>query len=249
VESLKKVFSVIDLLNRNKEMKLQEIANALEMYKSTVHRIVSILVANGYLDKDGETKKYKLGLKFVDVASHVIENLDIRAVACECIEELNSITKETVHLAMLLDNQAIYVDKKESTHAIRMYSQIGKIAPLYCTGVGKAILAFQPPDILNKLVDSISFHQYTPNTVKSRKQLLIELDSIRKDGYALDREEHEKNMICLAAPVRDYTKKVIASISITAVSPRMSIEELLSYKEIILEKGFEISRRLGYSEK
>ena len=145
MKSLEKVFRIIELLEKNQEMKLQDIANELSMYKSTVHRIVSELCEYNYLERHEETKKYKLGLKFVDISSHVIDNMDIRELAKKSIEELNVITKETIHLAMFIDNQAVYIDKKESTHAIRMYSKIGKVAPLYCTGVGKAIVAFQTP--------------------------------------------------------------------------------------------------------
>lgn len=246
MKSLEKVFAIIELLKKNKEMKLQEIANELDMYKSTVHRIVSELCAYKYLERNNETKEYRLGLKFLDISSHVIENMDIRESAKKSVEELNNITKETVHLAMLLDNQAIYVDKKESSHLIRMYSQIGKVAPLYCTGVGKAILAFQPTEILKELVDSIIFHKYTENTITSKNQLMKEIDEIRRKGYALDKEEHEKNIVCIAAPIRDYTKKVVASISITAILYRMTMEDLLNYKDVILEKSYEISSRIGY---
>jgi len=112
----------------------------------SIHRLISELCAYNYVERDNITKKYRLGLKFLDIASYVISNLDIREAAREGIEEINNITKETVHLAILLDDKAIYIDKKESHHSIRMYSQIGKSAPLYCTGVGKAILAYQPTE-------------------------------------------------------------------------------------------------------
>ena len=229
-------------------MKLQEVANDLNIHKSTVHRIISSLCAYGYVQRSDETKKYRLGLKFLDISSTIIGNLDIREVAKKSIEELNNITKETVHLAMLLGNQVIYIDKKESLYSIRMYSEIGKNAPLHCTGVGKVILAFQPPKIQEKLLDSITFHKYTENTIVSMKQLMREVEEIREKGYALDKEEHEKNIGCMAVPIRDYTKKVIASISVTAILYRMNIEDLIKYKNMVLEKGYEISRKLGYRE-
>ena len=248
MKSLDKVFSIIELLKKNKEMRLQEIADELDIYKSTVHRLISELCVYNYVERDNITKKYRLGLKFLDIASYVISNLDIREAAREGIEEINNITKETVHLAILLDGKAIYIDKKESHHSIRMYSQIGKGAPLYCTGVGKAILAYQPPEILNNLLKTITFHKYTKSTIMSRKQLLTEIDEIKINGYALDNEEHEENIGCIAVPIRDYTKKVIASISITAILYRMKLLDLLKYKDIILEKSYEISKKLGYKE-
>ena len=248
MKSLDKVFTIIELLKKNKEMRLQEIADELDIYKSTIHRLISELCVYNYVERDNITKKYRLGLKFLDIASYVISNLDIREAAREGIEEINNITKETVHLAILLDDKAIYIDKKESHHSIRMYSQIGKPAPLYCTGVGKAILAYQPPEILNNLLKTITFHKYTKSTIMSRKQLLTEIDEIKINGYALDNEEHEENIGCIAVPIRDYTKKVIASISITAILYRMKLLDLLKYKDIILEKSYEISKKLGYKE-
>jgi len=248
MKSLDKVFTIIELLKKNKEMRLQEIANELNMYKSTIHRLISELCMHNYVGRDDITKKYRLGLKFLDISSYVIENLDIRKAARKSMEEINNITKETVHLAILLDNKAIYIDKKESHHSIRMYSQVGKDVPLYCTGIGKAILAYQPPEILSNLLESITFHKYTKSTIVSRKQLLTEIDEIKKNGYALDNEEHEENIGCIAVPIRDYTKKVIASISVTAILYRMKLEDLLEYKNIILEKSYEISKKLGYKE-
>ncbi len=246
MNSLHKIFSIIELLKKHGEMKLQEIADQLSLYKSTVHRLVTELRAFNYLERNNETKKYRLGIKFLDISSVVIENLDIREKAKKYIEELNTITKETVHLALLLDGYAIYIEKRESPHSIRMYSQIGKVAPLHCTGVGKAILAFQSPEIMDRLLDSITYHKYTKNTRIDKQQLIKEIEKIRKMGYAVDNEEHENNIICIAAPIRDYTKKVNASISITTISYRMSMEDLLKYKDLLLEKSFEISRGLGY---
>lgn len=246
MKSLDKIFTIIEILKKNKEMRLQEIASELDMYKSTIHRLISELCIHNYVERDDITKKYRLGLKFIDISSYVIENLDIRKAARKSMEEINNITKETVHIAMLLGNKAIYIDKKESHHSIRMYSQIGKVVPLYCTGIGKAILAFQPPEILSNLLESITFHKCTKNTIVSRKQLLTEIDDIKKNGYALDNEEHEENIGCIAAPIRDYTKKVIAAISVTAILYRMKLEDLLEYKDIVLEKSYEISKKLGY---
>jgi DNA-binding IclR family transcriptional regulator len=149
---------------------------------------------------------------------------------------------------MLVDKQVIYVDKVESSHAIRMYSRIGKVAPLFCTGVGKAVLAFQSPEMIKEMLDGLAFRKYTQSTIVSREKLLRELASIRKNGYALDREEHEADVACLAVPLRDYTRKVIASVSITAILFQISMEKLLEYRGLLLEKGRQISENLGYRD-
>ena len=248
MKSLGKIFTIIELLKKNKEMRLQEITNETGICKSTVYRLISQLCKYNYLEKKHETKKYKLGLKFLEISSYIIENLDIREIARDSIKELNDITKETIHLAMLSGDKVVYIYKKESAHIIRMYSQIGKVAPLYCTGVGKAILAFQSQDVLNRLLDSVEFYKYTRNTITDKKRLLNEIDIIKKSGYSTDNEEHEKGIACIAAPIWDHENKIVASVSITCLKYRMKFEELLKYKNIILEKSYEISKKLGYKE-
>lgn len=248
MNSLNKVFAIIELLKKNGELRLQDIADNLGLHKSTAHRLVSELCALNYLDKRSETKRYRLGLKFLDISSTIIGNLDIREQARQSIEELNALAQETIHLAMLLGNQVIYIDKKESPHSIRMYSQIGRGAPLYCTALGKVILAFQAPEIQKKLLDSITFSKCTDNTITSREELMRELDAIRKKDYATDNEEHEKNIGCIAAPIRDYTKRVVAAISITAILYRLGMKDLMKYKDILIEKCHEVSKKLGYKE-
>lgn len=246
MKSLTKIVNIIELLEKNGEMRLQDISEELGMNKSTAHRFVSSLVNFNFIERNDDTKKYKLGLRFLNIASTVVEKLDIKEISKESAEELNEITKETIHIAMLLGNEVIYIDKKECPYPIRMYSSVGKSVPLYCTGIGKAILAFQPPKILDKLLDSIKFQKHTKNTILTKNRLAKELEETRERGYSIDDEEHEENTICIGAPIRDYSGKVIASISISAITYRMQLKELLSYKDLLLEKSEVISKRLGY---
>ncbi len=247
MKSLQRVFRIVDLLRDRREIRLQEIADSLRLQKSTAYRLTTELCAEGYLHKSPETKTYTLGMKFVDISSTIIDNMDIRALAKPGIRNLNGVTQETVHLAVLVDRQVIYVDKEESPRAVRMYSQIGKVAPLYCTGVGKAVLAFQPPEMVEDLLARVRFSRYTPNTIVDRQALARELAVIRKRGFALDNEEHEPNVGCIAAPLWDHSQRVIASISITAVLHRyVRIERLLEYKELLVDTCDEISRKLGF---
>ena len=127
------------------------------------------LCAGGYLHKNPDTKTYTLGTKFLEISSRILDTMDIRDVARPTIERINRLTQETIHLGMLVDREVIYVDKVESPGAVRMYSQIGKVAPLYCTGVGKAILAFQPAKVAAELLAGVRFTRYTENTIVDRK--------------------------------------------------------------------------------
>ncbi|HVO39025.1 MAG TPA: IclR family transcriptional regulator [Spirochaetia bacterium] len=247
MRSLQRVFRIVDLLRDRREIRLQEIADSLRLQKSTAYRLTAELCAEGYLQKSPETKTYALGMKFLDISSHIIDTMDIRALAKPGIRRLNEVTQDTVHLAMLVDRQVIYVDKEESPRAVRMYSQIGKVAPLYCTGVGKAILAFQPSETMDELLARVRFQRYTPNTIVDRHALARELAVTRRRGFALDNEEHEPNVGCIAAPLWDHSQKVIASISITVVLHRhVRIEQLLEYRELLVDTCDGISRKLGF---
>lgn len=246
MELLDRVFKIIDLLKNNEGMRLQDISDSMDLHKSTTHRLISELISYGYVIKNNETKKYSLSLKFLEIASHLIEGNELIANAKDSIERLNTITKENIHLAELVGDSVIYIDKKESPHSIRMYSQVGKSVPLYCTGVGKAILAYQPPDIRGRLISRINFFKYTNNTIVDVESFLKELDKIVKNGFALDNQEHENNIACIAAPIRDYNDNVIASISITAILFRMNFDKLLDFKDLLLEESNNISKKMKY---
>ena len=247
MKSLDKVFNIIELLKNEKSLRLQDIADSLNLNKSTTHRILYKLVKNNYLKKDNENKKYSLGFKFLEISGFLIEDSNLIRDSRESVVKLNKLTRETIHLAMIVSDQIVYMDKKESTQGIRMYSQIGRSVPLYCTGVGKAILAFQNHELRDKLIDTIKFYKYTDNTITNRDALIKELEKIKKNGVALDREEHEKGIGCIAAPIRDHSNNVIASISITALLYRMNIEKLFSFRGVLVEECRNISKKLGFN--
>jgi IclR family transcriptional regulator, KDG regulon repressor len=247
IKSYDKLFSILDYVKTHPHEKLQTIADELGMSKSTLHRIVKELVEYGMLTRDDKTLTYKLGTRLLEYGSAVIENLDIRKDADESISRLNRETKETIHLAILADNRVVYVDKRESLHAIRMYSLIGKEAPIHCTAVGKAIAAFQPQTFISRLLQDHKLEAYTPYTITDKEKLQEELSNIRKTGIAVDREEHESGIICAAAPIRDYKNEVYASISITSITQRMTLEQLLALKEKLVTAADAISRKLGYN--
>jgi IclR family transcriptional regulator, KDG regulon repressor len=249
VKTLEKAFKIIELIEEHNGLKFNDLIELTSFKKSTVHRFLSFLIKSNYVRKDKKTTKYELGIKFLRISTRVLSNLNIRDNAEEHLYELNKATGETIHLAMLIGDEVIYIEKKESTQAIRMISQVGKKARLYCSGVGKAILAFQNKRFIEKKLDETDFEKYTDNTIVNREDLLEELKKIKKLGFSLDREENEKGICCIATPIRDHTGDVIASISVSAVKIRLDIDGLLEYKDMMLEKADLISRSLGYNSK
>ena len=129
-----------------------------------------------------------------------------------------------------------------------MYSRIGNLAPINCTAAGKAILAFQNSELISEIIQGLDFIPLTKNTITDKEKFLKELEKIRKSGFAIDDSEHEENICCIAAPIRDYSRKVKYAVSISAIKTRMSLSKLVTFKDILLEEANIISKELGFIE-
>ncbi len=226
-------------------MRVQEVAVILNVHKSSASRLLSVLQENNFVRLNRE-KKYELGYAVFELAYILKENLDLRVVARPYLEAINATTNETVHLAILDGAEVVYIDKIDSNRLIRMYSRTGRRASSHCTGVGKAILAFLPPKQLNKLLDKMELKKYTSNTIITKEALQTELKEIRKNSLAWDREEHEEDIYCIAAPIFDFNKRVIGSISISITIKYTSVEKLVSYEAELKKSAENISREMGY---
>ncbi|WP_281259212.1 IclR family transcriptional regulator [Alteribacillus bidgolensis] len=247
MQSVERTLQCIELLkNRKQGLGVSELSRQLEVAKSTVHRILSTLMQEGYVKQDPITGVYTLGLKFIDVGQHVLDSLDIRQVASPFLQELVDSTGETAHLVLFEQDHVAYIDKVESPKTIRMYSSIGKVAPLHCTGVGKAILAFLPEEETETLLASMNLTTYTEHTVNSVGKLKEQLKTIKQQGYSIDDEEHEKGIRCAAAPIFDHNGRPVAGISMSGPEMRLSDEKLKDYAELVVKAGKDISSFLGY---
>ncbi|SFJ44437.1 transcriptional regulator, IclR family [Halobacillus dabanensis] len=232
VQSVDRSLSILEILaNEQRGLSITELSYRLSLAKSTVHRLISTLVQRGYIVQNSETDKYSLGMKVVALSNFVLENLDIRNVVRKHIEALGNKTDEVVHLCIQERDHVIYIDKVESNHTIRMYSRIGKQALMHCTGVGKVLMSEMDKKEIDSIIERQGLPSYTESTITDRDTLLENLKQIRKQGFALDELEHEEGMRCVAAPVRDHTGKVIASISIAGPTSRITKERV--EKELI----------------
>jgi DNA-binding IclR family transcriptional regulator len=227
------------------ELGVTTLSSRLKLAKSTVYRLLSTLAARGYVYQNPATGKYRLGLKAFEVGSLAVSQLTVREVAIPLLEKLRDITKETVHLGVRDGEAVIYIDKIETPHAMRMYSRTGRRAPLHCTALGKVLLAFAPAAEAARLLRR-GLRRYTPNTVTDPDVLGKELGKIREDGYALDQEEFEEGLKCVAAPLWDYSGTVVASAGIAGPHIRMTAERLPDLIPLVRDTAGEISARLGY---
>ena len=246
VKTVSKALKILKILGE-RPMKVQEIAEKMGIHKSSASRILGTMCREGFV-KVGKDKKYQLGFAVFELAHLVAESLDIREVARPYLKNLNLLTNETVHLCVLENGEVVYIDKIDSQRLVRMFSRVGKRAQPYCTGVGKAILAFLPEQELDQVLEKIKFNGYTANTITDKEHLKEELFKVRQEGIAWDREEHEKDIYCIAAPILDIKGNPVASISISITSRYTTVEILESYIEPLKEATRSISRELGYVE-
>lgn len=228
-KSFSKLFELVELISASRGgMSGRELSEASGIPVSTVFRMLKFMAGAGYL-KSGNGA-YTLGTGFVRLGNVAREQNPLTGAARPVLEELSAATRETVHLAELKDRRIIYVDKVEGARPVRMGSMIGKTGPLYCTGVGKAILAFLPESEREALLEQMDFQPFTANTITSAEAMAEEIAGIRRSGYAVDDCEHEEGVFCVAAPILDYRGFSIAGISISGaeVYIRRETERLAS---------------------
>jgi DNA-binding IclR family transcriptional regulator len=246
VQSVDRALTILDILQKNPSgYGVTELSHQLDVSKSTVHRLLMSLLKKGLVKQDKDTDKYSLGLRLLELGHAVSENFDIRKVASPYLHQLSEITGETAHLVILDNNEIVYIDKIESYQTIRMFSKIGKRAPMHCTGVGKAILAFLPEDQVNKIIDEKGMQKFTEKTITSREKMLPHLQEIKARGYSIDDEEHEMGIKCAAAPIMNHNGDIIGGVSVAGPIMRISDEKLEMIAQEVLKVSKEITRLLG----
>lgn len=246
VQSVDRALLILDILQENsKGLGVTELSLKLDVSKSTAHRLLMSLQKKGYVKQDEENQKYSLGLKLIELSQTVSDNLDIRKLASNYLYHLAELTGETAHLVIMENDEIVYIDKIESSETIRMFSNIGKRAPMHCTGVGKAILAFLPEDKILQIIEEKGLRKFTYKTIIEKNTMLEHLKEIRNRGYSFDDEEHELGIKCAAAPIFNYKGDVVAGISVAGPIMRVDDEKLEMIASEVLRVSKEISKHLG----
>ncbi|TWT25499.1 IclR family transcriptional regulator [Corynebacterium canis] len=215
---------------------VSELARRAEMSKSTAHRLLATLVANGAVERSGEV--YRLGpLCFELTSDRGTRTSDILSeILTPFLAVLFERTRQTVHLAALQGNEVVYINKLFSARRIASPSRIGGRAPAYCTGVGKAMLAWDP--VRAESAISSGLHRWTPYTITDPEEIREELATIRKDGIAHDRQEIALGLSCIAAPIFGRNNEPIAAMSVSGASSQFKPEEhILALKRICAAAG------------
>ena len=238
--TLGKAMAVLEIVaSADRPLRFTDILNASDQPRGTLHRQLSNLVEEGLLCVRPD-QSYELGLKLLTFASRSWAGSEFRTIAEPHLKRLQNETGETVHLAVLRGIQVIYLDKVEGTQALRLHSQIGNASPAYCTGVGKAALSVLEPAALAERISAMTFERHTAHTLTSAKALRAEIATIRADGVAYDREEHETGIHCVAAPVHSAARALAAGLSVTGPSFRVSRKQLEGWAETVRDTANDI---------
>ncbi|WP_409304778.1 IclR family transcriptional regulator [Peribacillus sp. SCS-155] len=227
------------------EKKISDLSTALGLNKSTVSRTMATLASEGFVFKDPESKKYRLGLSLLSLSGIVNSNMDVYQESQPVLTSLVEQIGETAHVSVLDNLEVIYLQKVECNHPVRFLTYVGKRNPPYCTSSGKVMLAYSDDSVVQAVIDR-GLQSYTKNTITDPRKLRTHLKKIREDGYALSFEEFFEGVHTIAAPVFDYRGKIIAAISVAGPKQRIQHHKIQSIVKKVVSAGSEISSRMGF---
>jgi DNA-binding IclR family transcriptional regulator len=224
--------------------RLNEITSHFDVHRTTIFRQLQTLEEAGFLLRRSDGT-YSIGARIISIAQQGLDNLDLRQIAYEEIRGLQQRAGNTVHLAQLLEDTVVYIDKAEGNSTVQMYSGIGRPVLPTCTGVGKVILAQLPPHRRDVLLRNVKWEAYTPTTHTTRESLDAELEDIHARGWGVDNGEFEEFVNCIAAPITNSTGSVVAGLSITSIKMINDLDDLKAHLDDLLETSRRISVQLG----
>ena len=246
-KSLRKALSLLKLFDGTTEpLSITEIAVKVNATSGTIYPIIFTLESEGFLERDADSKKYRLGLSLLRLGMVVSSQLSLRDRAQVHLKRLFEQTNENVHLAIFEEKKVIYIDRKEAKPDLRLHSFIGKRAPAHCTALGKTFLAFLSDHDLEEFFRTESLERHTDNTIIDPEALRAVLRKVRAEGYALENEEYQLGGNCVAAPIHNHRGETVAAVSVSIPNSRYSPERVQSITSAVKEATRNISASLGY---
>ncbi|MGL4653329.1 IclR family transcriptional regulator [Cetobacterium sp.] len=245
VKSAQRVFEIFNVLAESSEgFTCKEIAIKLNYAQSSTFELLQTMKENGYVLMNG-SKKYFLGISLIRLGYLVNKRLDLKNIIRPYLLEIMNLLSETTFLGMINKDKITYIDKVQSTQTVATNAGIGSTKPIYCTGLGKAILSFMDENKVKNILKDISMDKFTENTVTDKDEFFKNLKKYKELGYALDDEEIETGLWCLSVPIFNSLGVVELAISVSGPKERM-LKKYDLIKEVMIKKGQEISKALGY---
>ena len=251
VQSVSRVLDILEALAfSNDEVSLSRLQAELGLPPPTLHRLLRTLVARGYVEQNSTSRQYGPGFKLLLVAEAAKHNsrFNLSRTARPFLRRLTAESGETSNLVVPQNNEVVYVDQIPSPQRVRMFTEVGQRAPLYCTGAGKAILSRRSADQIETYVTTVQLEQLTPHTFASTEALRGEVASVAERGFAIDNEEFEQGVRCVAAPIADATGSCIGAISVSGPTSRLTRDRAKTLGELVLEACRNCSAQLGYND-
>jgi IclR family acetate operon transcriptional repressor len=243
--SLHRGLEVLDCFAERDTWSLTDLAVHLGQNKATVFRVLHTLEAFGYLAKDAATGRYLLGLRLQALGAAAMRNEQLRWQALPPLQDLAESTGETVHVGILHEGVVVTVQIVDGTRAVRMHSAVGKRSPAHASALGKVLMAYLPDAEVDAIVARHGLERFTPATITAPGALRERLHRIRLDGYALDEEEIEEGLRCVAAPIADRSGRPTAAVAISAPASRMDAARVAALIPRVKASAARISRMLG----
>jgi DNA-binding IclR family transcriptional regulator len=229
------------------ELGVTELSKRLKLHKNNVFRLLATLESRGYIEQNKATENYRLGLKALELGQTFIKQMGLLRQAKPILEKMVADCNETCYVAIFKEGHVVYLDVVETDMTVRVVSRVGSRLPAYCTAAGKVYLAHMSEEEISEILPKNDFQTYTKTTIKNRTELGKELQEIAEQGYALDREELDLGVHCIAAPIRDYTRRIVGSISISGPTMRLGEERMVKeLVPLVMQASEELSTRLGY---
>ena len=229
------------------ELGVTELSKRLKLHKNNVFRLLATLESRGYIEQNRATENYRLGLKALELGQTFIKQMGLLRQARPILDRMVEECNETSYVAIFKENHIVYLDVVETNLTVRVVSRVGSRLPAYCTASGKVHLAFMSDEELEATLAEQKLVQHTPTTLADLGKLKAELANVREKGYAIDNEELDPGVRCLAAPIRDYTRRIVGAVSVSG--PNMRLDDKRIADELvpmILQAGEDLSTRLGF---
>ncbi len=245
------VTNALELLEEFKgdrdELGVTELSNRLNLHKNKIFRLLATLETKGYIEQNKATENYRLCVKNLELGQTFIKQFGLVRPVKPFLKEIVKECNEMAYIGIIRQNSVVCLDVEESNQAVKVTNHVGLKLPIHCTAIGKAQIAYSTEEELEKLDILDNMERFTPNTIVNKVEFIKQIKEVARRGYALDNEEYNPGVKCVAVPIRDYTGRVVGGISVPGPSFRMT-EELLREKIILVvkEAGEKVSKRLGF---
>jgi IclR family transcriptional regulator, KDG regulon repressor len=251
VKSLIKALRILDTLGDGMDgLGITDLSGVLKTPKSTVHRLIVTLEAAGYVAFDPPTAKYRLGSRAARLGEQLNRQSPLLTFGAPMLERLTKECHEASHLAILQGTEVVYISHEESKEPVRISFGMGHRAPAHCTALGKVFLAgLSDSEILMLYRNKKRLEKLTPQTVCTLDRLLSEIAVVRREGIGYDNEEYTRGLRCMAAPIRDFSSRIVAAMSLSMFKHKMTAERRTFFEDALLRSTSEVSEKLGFAPK